>query len=40
MTTDAAGTGTSTPSEIKIWAYDRDGNLESWIQAYVVVIGR
>jgi len=40
MVTDAAGTSTPTPSEIKIWAYDRDGNLESWIQAYVVIIGR
>jgi len=40
MVTDATGTGTPTPSEIKIWAYNRDGNLESWIQAYVVIIGR
>jgi hypothetical protein len=40
MVTDAAGTGRPTPSEIKIWAYSSAGTLQSWVQAYVVVIGR
>jgi len=41
MATDNTGTGKPKPSEIKIWAHHPvDGTLRSWIQAYVVVIGR
>lgn len=38
--TDAMGLNAPIPSAIKISAYGLDGNPASWIQAYMVVIGR
>jgi hypothetical protein len=40
VVTDAAGTGQPTAGQVKVTAYDAQGNPAPWVQAYVVVVGR